>query len=174
MEYQKIANLLDNVSNQSSNFRTKNWVEINDESRGMYTTGSDIKFKTAMLRSSLCDYSDAYILAKGNISVNNTAAADVDANNTNKKVIFKNCAPFTKCISRINNTDIDNAQDIDIVMPMYNLIEYSDNYSKTSGSLWQYYKDDPNDNLADSESFKSKVKITGSTPADDNKKDLYH
>ena len=123
-----------------------------------------------MLRSSLCDYSDAYILVKGNITVNNTAAAGADANNTNKKVIFKNCAPFTKCISRINNTDIDNAQDIDIVMPIYNLIEYSDNYSKTSGSLWQYYKDDPNDNLADSESFKSKVKITGSTPADGNTK----
>ena len=73
----------------------------------------------------------------------------------NKGVIFKNCAPFTKCISRINNTDIDNAQDIDIVMPMYNLIEYSDNYSKTSGSLWQYYKDDPNDNITQFESFKS-------------------
>ena len=122
MEYQKIANLLDNASNQPSKFRTKNWVGINDESRGGYTTGSDIKFKTAMLRSSLCDYSDAYILAKGNISVNNTAAADVDANNTNKKVIFKNCAPFTNCISKINNTQIDNAEYIDIVMPMYNLI----------------------------------------------------
>ena len=176
MEYQKIANLLDNVSNQSSNFRTKNWVEINDESRGMYTTGSDIKFKTAMLRSSLCDYADAYILVKGTITITGAGddAAARRADERNKGVIFKNCAPFTKCISRINNTDIDNAQDIDIVMPMYNLIEYSDNYSKTSGSLWQYYKDDPNDNLADSESFKSKVKITGSTPADDNKKDLYH
>ena len=74
-----------------------------------------------MLRSSLCDYSDAYILVKGNISVNNTAAAA--ANNTNEKVIFKNCAPFTNCISKINNTQIDNAQYIDIVMPMYNLIE---------------------------------------------------
>ena len=65
----------------------------------------------------------------------------------NKGIIFKKCAPFTQYISRINNTDIDNAQDIDIVMPMYNLIEYSDNYSKTSGSLWQYYKDDPNDDI---------------------------
>ena len=81
-------------------------------------------------------------------------------NKRNKGVIFKNCAPFTKCISRINNTDIDNAQDIDIVMPMYNLIEYSDNYSKTSRSLWQYYKDDPNDNIVQSESFRSKIKIT--------------
>ena len=88
-----------------------------------------------MLRSSLCDYSDAYILVKGNISVNNTAGAGADANNINKKVIFKNCAPFTKCISKINNTQIDNAEYIYIVMPVYNFIEYSDNYSKTSESL---------------------------------------
>ena len=94
------------------------------------------------------------------------------ADERNKGVTFKICAPFTKCISRINNTDIDNAHDIDIVIPMYNLIEYSDNYSKTSGSLWQYYKDDPNDNLTDSESFKSKVKITGNTPNDGNTKDV--
>ena len=88
-----------------------------------------------MLRSSLCGYSDAYILVKGNISVNNTAGANADANNTNKKVIFKNCAPFTNCISKINNTQVDNAKDIDIVMPMYNVKEYSDNYSKTFGRL---------------------------------------
>ena len=81
----------------------------------------------------------------------------------NKGAIFKNCAPFTKCVSRINGTQIDSAQDIDIVNPMYNLIEYSDNYSKTSGSLWQYYKDDPNDNITQSESFKYKIKITGKT-----------
>ena len=96
-----------------------------------------------MLISSLCDYSDVYILVKGNVTVNNTAAAGADGNNTNKKVIFKNCAPFTNCISKINNTQIDNAEYIDIVMPMYNLIEYSDNCSKTSGSLWQYHKDIP-------------------------------
>ena len=89
-----------------------------------------------MLRSSSCDYSDAYILVKGTNTVNNTAAADADANNSNKKVIFTNCAPFTNCISEINNTQVDNAKDIDIVMPMYNLIEYSDNYSKISGNLW--------------------------------------
>ena len=88
-----------------------------------------------MLRSSLCGYTDAYILVKGNISVNNTAGANADANNTNKKVIFKNCAPFTNCISKINNTQVDNAKDIDIVMPMYNVKEYSDNYSKTFGRL---------------------------------------
>ena len=127
-----------------------------------------------MLRSNLCDYADAYILVKGTITI--TGARDHDAakllDERNKGVIFKNCAPFTKCISRINNTDIDNAQDIDIVMPMYNLIEYSDNYSKTSGSLWQYYKDDPNNNITDSESFKFKVKITGKTPNDGNTKDV--
>ena len=91
-----------------------------------------------MLKSSLCDYSDAYILVKGTISVTNTAATDVAANNINKEVIFQNYAPFTNCISDINNTQMDNAKDIDIVKPMYNLIEYSDNYAKTTGSLWQY------------------------------------
>ena len=85
---------------------------------------------------------------------------------------FKNCAPFINCKSEISNTEIDNAKDIDIVMPMYNLIKYSDNYSKTSGSLWQYYKDEPNDNVTDSKSLKSKIKITGTTPADGNTKDV--
>ena len=89
-----------------------------------------------ILRSSLCDYSDAYILVKRNITVNNTAVAGAAANNTNKKVVFKNCTPFTNCISKINNTQIDNVEYIDIVMPMYNLIEYNDNYLKTSGRLW--------------------------------------
>ena len=138
---QKIANLIDDASNQPFKFKTNNWVEINDESRGTYNVNSQIKFKTTMLKSSLCDYSDAYTLVKGTITVNNTAAADADANNANKKVIFKNCAPFTNWISEINNTQVNNAKDIDIAMPMYNLIEYSDNYSKTSGSLRQYCKD---------------------------------
>ena len=136
MEYQKIANLLDDASNQPSKFKTKNWVEINDESKGTYDVGSQIKFRTTMLKSSLCDYSDAYIRVKGTITVNNSAVAPAGANNANRKVMFKNCAPSTVCISEINNTQVDNAKHIDIVMPMYNLIEYSDNYSKTSGSLW--------------------------------------
>ena len=93
-----------------------------------------------MIRSNLCDYSDAYILVKGTITVPNTAAAGAAVNNTNKKVIFKNCAPFTDCITEINNTQVDDAQNIDIVMPMHNLIEYSDVYSKTSGSLYLYYR----------------------------------
>ena len=143
MEYQKIANLIDVASNQPSIFKTKNWVELKNESRGTYNVNSQIKIKTTMLKSSLCDYSDAYILVKGSITVDNTATADADANNVNKKIIFKNCAPFTNCMSETNNTQVDHAKNIDIVMPMYNLIEYSDIYSKTSGSLWQYCKDIP-------------------------------
>ena len=176
MEYQKLANLLGDASNQSSKFRTKNWVEINDESRGTYNFNSQIKFKTTMLKSSLCDYSDAYILVKGTITVNNTGA---DANNTNKTVIFKNCSIFSNCITEVNNTQVDNTKDIDIIMPMYNLIEYSDNYAKTSGSLRLYCKDIPavdNDNaiidltennLTDSCNFK--VKMTGQTGNDGTK-----
>ena len=123
MESQKIANLLDNSSNKPSKIRTRNWVEINDDIRGAYSPNKQIRFKKTMLRSSLCDCSDAYILAKGNITVNNNAGASDAANNIGKKVIFKNCAPFTNCISKINNAQIDN----NIVMPIYNLIEYSDN-----------------------------------------------
>ena len=182
MEYQKIANLIDdNTLNQPSKFRTRNWVEINDESRGAYNVNSQIKFKTTMLKSSLCDYSDAYILVKGTISVNNTAGAGVPLNNTNKKVIFKNCAPFTNFISEINNTQIDNAKDIDIVIHMYNLIEYSDNYAKTTGNLWQYCKDIPALNVNDeiiafnvnntTDSLKFRAKITGETE-DDGTKDV--
>ena len=150
MEYQKIANLLDTQLNQPSKFRTRNWVEINDESRGTYTS-NDIRFKTTMLRSSLCDYADSYILVKGTITITGNAVAEPNldtprtaaqllaarqADERDKGVTFRNFAPFTKCISRINNTDIDNVQDIDTVMPMNNLIKYSDNYSKTSGILW--------------------------------------
>ena len=117
----------------------------------------------------ICDYEDGYILVNGTITITENAGPEPDENaprtavqllaarrahERDKGVTFKNCAPFVKCISRINNTEIDNAKDIDIVMPMYTLIEYSNNYSKTSGSLWQYYKDDLNDNLEDSESFK--------------------
>ena len=129
-----------------------------------------------MLRSSLCDYNHAYILAKGNITVNNTDAAGAAASNTNKKVIFKNFAPFTNCISKRNNTQIDNAEYIDIIMTMYNLIEYRDNYSKASGSLWQYCKEIPavnNDgDIVDfngaytTDSFNFKTKITGQTNND--------
>ena len=179
MEYQKIANLIDDTSNQPSKFRIKNWVEVNDESRGAYNVNSQIKFKTAMLKSSLCDYSDEYILAKGTISVNDNAAAGAAVNNINEKVIFKNSAPFTNCISEINNMQIDNAKDTDIVMSIYNLIEYSDNYAKTTESLWQYCKDIParnnNNEITEftagntTDSFNFKAKITGQTGNDGTK-----
>ena len=139
MEYQKIINLLDNIPNQPPKFKTKNWVEINDESSGVYNTGSQIKFKTLMLRSSLFVYSDAYILFKGTITVSNSETAAVP-DNRNKKEIFKNCALFTDCFSEINNTETDHVKDIDLVTAVYNLIKYSGNYSKTSGSFWQYYR----------------------------------
>ena len=131
--------MLDNTQNQPSKFRTKNWVEINDESRGTYSTNCQTKFKTSMLRSSLCDYSDAYIAVKGTITVPNIGTVATQ-NNRNKEVIFKNCTPFTDWMSEINNTQIDNAKDIDVVMNIYNLIEYSENYSKASRSLWLYYR----------------------------------
>ena len=171
--------MIDDASNQPSKFRTKNWVEINYESRGTFNVNSQTKFKTTILKSSLCDYSDTYIIVKGTITVNNTAADGAAANNINKKVIFKNCAPFINCISEINNTQVDNAKDIDIVMPMYNLIEYSDNYAKTSGSLWQYCKDIPpvnnNNAIVDftganlTNSFNFKAKITDQTGYDGTK-----
>ena len=106
MEYQKIINLDDTVSHPSK-FRIRNWVEINYESRGAYKNNNNIKFKTSMMRSSLCDYSDAYILVKGTTIVPNTAAQDAAVNKTNKKVIFKNCTPFTSCITEINDTQVD-------------------------------------------------------------------
>ena len=179
MEYQKIIKLLENTPNQPSKFRTKSWVEVNDESRGTYNVNSQIKFKTSMLRSSLCDYSDAYILVSATITVPNTEATGAAANNR-INMIIKNCTPFTNCISEINNTQIDNAKNTDIVIPMYNLIEYSDNYYKTSGSLWHFYRDEAflnngatavfpanNNNNA---SFKFKIKIA-STAGNDGTKD---
>ena len=175
MEYKNIIRqyLLDNnLSNQPSRFRTKNWVEINDESKESYSANSDIRLKTTMVRSNLCDYADVYILVKGTITITGSSADATarKADERDKIVIFKNCPPFTKCVNRINGTDIDNAQDIDIAILMYNLIEYCDSSSKTSGSLWQYYKDDPNNDLTKSESIKSKVKIAGKTPDDGNTK----
>ena len=127
-----------------------------------------------MLRSSLCDYSDAYIFVSGTITITGAGVDDAAKrlDERNKGVIFKNCAPFTDCISEINNTQINNAKYTDVVMPMYNLIEYSNNYSKTSGSLQRCYRDDLNDNIAQSESFKFKIKITGKTPVAVSTKDV--
>ena len=101
-------------------------------------------------------------------------AAARQADERDKGVAFKNCAPFTNCISEINNAQVDNAKDIDIIMPMYNLIKYSDNYAKARGSLWQYFTDEPDDNFDDSESIKSKIKITGKTPNNGNVKKWFY
>ena len=127
-----------------------------------------------MLKSSLCDYSDAYILVKGKIKIRGAGddAGARQADERDKGVAFKNCAPFINCISEINDTQVDNAQDIDIIMPKYNLIEYSDSYAKTTGSLWQYFRDEPGDDLENSKSFKSKIKITGKTPNNGNEKNV--
>ena len=110
-----------------------------------------------MVKSSLCDYSDAYILVSGTITIDGAGADDAAKrlDERNKGVIFKDCAPFTNFISEINNTQVDNAKYIDVVMPMYNLVEYSNN----TVILWQHYRDDPNDNITKSESFRYRFKI---------------
>ena len=130
METQKIMNLLNNSENEYSKFVTKKWYVIDIEAKRNYSHGNPIKFLTNSLESSVCDYSDAYVLVTGNITV-------VGGDN-NTKVAFKNCAPFRKCRIEMNETFIDEADFINIAMLMYNLIEYCDNYSDTSGSLWQF------------------------------------
>ena len=167
MEYQK---LLGNTPYKVLRFITKKWIEVHEQSgsaENRYKPGKQIRFKTSMLRSDLCDYSDEYIVVKGTVSVTNPVNDAYD-----EKLAFKNNALFISCISKINNTLIDNAEDLDIVIPMYNLDEYSKNYSKTSGSLWNYYRDEPNsgsggdDNdihysIKGSNSFDYKTSITG-------------
>ena len=165
METQKIVNLLNSSENEYSKFATKKWYVIDSESKGVYSHKNPIKFLTNSLESSICDYSDAYILVTGNIAV---VGAD-----DNTKVAFKNCAPFRKCRTEINETFIDEAEYINIAMPMYNLIEYSDNYSDASGSLWHFNRDEqPKENngrLSDlsadnSSSFKYKSNLIGTLP----------
>ena len=158
--------MLDKTPNQPTVFRT-NSVEINYESRGVHKKDNQIRFKTSVLRSSLCDYTHAYILVKGTMTVAQATAAA-----SNKKAILKNCAPFTKCIRRIKNKQVDSVHDTEVVMPMYNLIEHSDDYWKTFGISWQYCRDEPTlnaagDAIADftaenafTDSFKIKQKIT--------------
>ena len=143
-----------------SRYVTKKWIEVYNQSEKNYSVNKEIRIKTPMLRSDLCDFSDAYIVVKGDI----TLEGDNDANKRNKNLAFKNNAPFINCISKINGIKIDNAEDLDVVMPMYNLLEYSKNYKKTTGSLWNYYRDQPSDPLStNSESFKYKTNITGNT-----------
>ena len=128
--------------NQPSKFTTKDWVEINDESRRKYKIGSKIRFKILMLKSRLYDYSNAYILVSRIITITgewaDNAAKQIDRRN--KGVIYNNCVPFFDCISETNNTQIDHAKDLDVVTPI--IIEYNDNYSKTSGQLCQCYRDE--------------------------------
>ena len=172
MEYQKIANLLGNIPDKVPRFVTKKWMEVHDQSGTLedrYKSSKQIRFKTSMLRSDLCDYSDAYIVVKGDITVEGLNIRD----KKNRSLAFKNNAPFISCISKVNSVLIKNAEDLETVMPMYNLLEYSKNYSKTSGSLWNYYRDEitdetnddngPNKNVINSKSFKYKTSITGST-----------
>ena len=146
--------MLDNTSNQPTKFRTKNWVEKKDGARGIDNT------KNSMLKSSLCHYGDVYIIVSETITIVE-AGADVEAigaERNNKQAILKNSAPFTDCVTEINKTQLDNSKDLNVVMLMCNLTEYSKNYSKTSESLWQYWKDVPNDPI-ESESFKFKSKF---------------
>ena len=139
MEYQKITNLLGNTSDKVPRFITKKWIEVHDQSGKTCNTNKEIRFKTSMLRSDLCDFSDAYIVVKGKIIVTNPNNDACD-----KKLALKNNAPFLSCISKINNTLIDDAEDLDVVIPLYNLRVYSRNYKKTTGSLWNCYRNEPN------------------------------
>ena len=163
------------MSEKLSKFVAREFVRVNSLSNA-YNENKSIRFKTPMLRSNLCDYSDAYILVKGTITVT-APGVNNNANNIrdkrNRPLILKNNAPFVSCITRINGELIEDADDLDVVMSMYNLLEYSKNYRKTIGSLYNCYRDeltnDGNDNnfdnrnLVNSEAFKYKIKITGNT-----------
>ena len=149
---------------------TKKWVKVHDQSGSTddrYKPSKQIRFRTSLLRLDLCDYSDAYVVVKGKITVTRPGSIMYD-----KKLALENNTPFTSCISKINNTLIRNAEDLDILMSMYNFLEYSKNYSKTTGSFWNYYRDEPNSGIGgdnnnvnysvkDFKSFDYKTSITG-------------
>ena len=166
MEYNKINNLLDSESENLSKFVTREYVKVNSLSN-TYNENKSIRFKTPMLRSDLCDYADMYILVNGTITV----AGNQPRDRQNRPLILKNNAPFVSCITRINNELIKDADDLDIVTPMYKLLEYSKNYRKTILSLYNYYRDDLNNdtnlnNFADNNVvsfFQYKNKIIGNT-----------
>ena len=167
MEFQKIVNLLGITPDDKGlpRFVTKKWIELYDQTGGSYNVNKEIRIKTPMLRSDLCDFRDVYIVVKGTITTEQNTNINNDGHN--KPFVFKNNAPFISCILKINSVLIDNAEDLDFVMPMYNLIEYKKNYRKTTGSLWNYYRDEPdNDEIRDSKSFKYRTSITGNTPND--------
>ena len=165
----------DNESEKLSKFFTRENVKVNSLSN-TYNENKSIRFKRPMLRSNLCDYSDAYILVKGTITVT-APGANNGANNIrdkrNRPLILKNNAPFVSCITKINGELIEDADDLDIAMSMYNLLEYRKNYRKTIGSLYNYYRDELSDddddnnfaniNVVNSEAFKYKNKIIGNT-----------
>ena len=134
METQVIVNLLGDADNESSKFATRKWYVINDKNNTDYGEGNKdsttVKFKTKVIKSNLCDYSDVYSLVTGNITATGGGAND--------RVAFKNYASFTKCITHINDEHVDIADNLDILMLMYNLIEYSGNYLDTSENLWQF------------------------------------
>ena len=168
MEYDKINNLLGSEGEQLSKFVTRQYVKVNCLSN-TYNENKSITFKTPMLRSDLCDYADSYILVNGTITV----AGNQPRDRQNRPVILKNNAPFISCITRINGELIEDADDLDIVMPMYNLLEYSKYYRKPIGSLYNYYRDEldddannnnfANNNVVSSSAFNYKNKITGNT-----------
>ena len=182
MKYDKINDLLrseelgsaaDSESEKLSKFVTRQYVRVNSLSN-TYDENKSIRFKTPMLRSDLCDCSDAYILVNGTITVTANAGANNVRDKKDRKLILKNNAAFVSCITRINNELIEDADDLDIVMPMYNLLEYSKNYRKTMGSLYNYYRELTNDNIransvfnnireVNSNTFKYKNKIIGNT-----------
>ena len=150
MEFRKIVNLLDTTSNDKDlpRFATKKWIEVYDQLQKNYNVDKEIRSKTPMLRSDLCDFSDAYIFVKGVITV-----TELENAKRNKSVVFKNNAPFINCISIINGVQIGNAENLEVVMPMYNLLEYSKSYRNTTGSLWNYYRDEPNNPLSSNSEF---------------------
>ena len=163
MEFQKIINFLDTTSDDKDlpKFATKKWIEVYYQSEKNYNTNNEIRIKTSMLRFDLCDYSDAHIVVKEDI----TTEGDNNANKRNKNLAFKNNAPFINCISKINGVKTDNVEELDVVMPTYNLLEYIKSYRKTTGSLWNYYRDKPSNPLSsNSETFRYKTSIIGKTP----------
>ena len=172
MEYDKINNLLGSESENLSKFVTREYVRVNSLSN-TYNENKSIRFKTPVLRSDLCDYADAYILINGTITVTANAGANNIRDKRNRKLILKNNAPFVSCITRINGELIeDDLDDLDVVMPMYNLLEYSKNYRKTIGSLYNYYRDEltndgddnfANRNVVNSNAFKYRNKIIRNT-----------
>ena len=164
-------NLLGSESENLSEFVTREYVRVKSLSN-TYNENKSIRFKTPMLRSDLCDYADAYILVNGTITVTAAAGANNIRDKKNRKLILKNNAPFVSCITRINGELIEDTDDLDIVMPMYNLLEYSKNYRKTIGSLYNCYRDEltndnsnnfANRNVVNSNTFKYKNKIIGNT-----------